>query len=91
MAFLRVEVWTRELPNTKQSPNNWAATFVNLLGNKQEICGLKLSSTLQSFVLFNTLKHSGNYVTPACILPREYIYVFRVILTVNSDYFLKQR
>jgi hypothetical protein len=45
----------------------------------------------------NQLKLSGNYMYHLrhfqylCILPTECIFVFRMILRINSDYFLEQR
>jgi hypothetical protein len=44
--------------------------------------------------LFNPLKPSGKlYVTPALIMNKAafFIYGFRMILSVNGDYFLKPR
>jgi hypothetical protein len=46
--------------------------------------------------LYNPLKHNGNNVNTCfnikepCILPTLWIYVFHMILTINSDYFFKQ-
>jgi hypothetical protein len=43
--------------------------------------------------MINPLKPSDNYIPPALTVSNFtfYIYVFRMILTANSDYFLKQR
>jgi hypothetical protein len=43
--------------------------------------------------LFNPLKSNGNYIptSPTINDSLFFVFVFRLILTVNSDYFLKQR
>jgi hypothetical protein len=52
--------------------------------------------TLQHSASAGLLKHSGDYVyrlltiRRPCILPGQCTYVFRVILTINSDCFPKQ-
>jgi hypothetical protein len=43
--------------------------------------------TVAMFVIVNPLKPAALTVSNSSF----YIYVFRMILTVNSDYFLKQR
>jgi hypothetical protein len=57
---------------------------------------ISLVSAVKCLTTLNPLKKKGKYIyhminiQKLCILPTQLIYVFRKILTVNSDYLIKQ-
>jgi hypothetical protein len=70
---------------------------------KLQVLEFRLKCWVRAKVFFNVnvinpLKHSNNgiYIPPALtlkklsILPTQCVYVFRMVLTINSDYFPKR-